>query len=67
MDAVVGRAVTAGRVVPRQCRCRRGAAVPQPDFKRVEESAVGIVRIDRDTLVVPILVVIALLCLAILQ
>ena len=47
-------AVTAGQIVP-----RRVSVLPKPDFKRIEERAVGIVWIDRDALVVPVLRIIA--------
>ena len=46
-------AVAAGRISP-----RRVSSLPKPDFKRVEKDALRIIWIHRDTLVVPILIVI---------
>src|SRR5205823_1191455 len=58
MDAVVRGVVTAGDVVPRQILCYRVASIPKPNVEGVEENAVRIIWIDRDALIVPVLVVI---------
>src|ERR1700722_13799569 len=54
MDHFGAAAVTARRVVPGTV-----SVLPKPNLKSVEESPVRIIRIDRDPLVVPVLVVIA--------
>src|SRR5207237_7283527 len=46
-------AVAAGRISPRGI-----SILPKPDFEGVEKDAVRIVWIDRDTLVVPVLIII---------
>src|SRR4051794_28875098 len=58
MDAIVRCVVTAGDVVPRQILRQRVASVPKPNVERVEKYAVRIIWIDRDALIVPVLVVI---------
>src|SRR5947208_16193068 len=47
--------ITAGGIVPDGARARC-----KPDFKCIEEDSVGVVRIHRDSLVVPVLRIIAL-------
>ena len=47
--------ISAGGIVPHSSRARR-----KPDVKRIEEDAVRVVRIDGDSLVVPVLWIVAL-------
>ena len=49
-----GVGITAGGIVP-HCSCARC----KPNVESVEEHAVGIVRVDRDSLVVPVLRIVA--------
>src|ERR1043166_2659301 len=59
MPALV-RAIAAGQVVPYPCRVgvHRTGILPEPNLERVEENAVRVVRIDGNTLVVPVLCVV---------
>src|SRR2546421_6123345 len=54
MHSFVRGAVAAGRIVP-----SRTWVLPEPDFEGVEESAVRVIRIHGDPLVVPVLGIIA--------
>src|SRR6266436_725149 len=50
----VGIGIPAGQILPRGSRARG-----KPDLERVEEDPVGVIRIHGDSLIVPVLVVIA--------
>src|SRR5437660_5388256 len=54
MHSFVRGAVAAGRIVP-----GRTWVLPEPDFEGVEESAIRVIRIHGDPLIVPILRVVA--------
>src|SRR2546421_8803344 len=54
VHSLVRGAVAAGRIVP-----GRTWILPEPDFEGVEESAVRVIRIHGDPLVVPVLGIIA--------
>ena len=67
MNTIIGRVISAGRVVPRKGGCRGRAAIPKPDFKRVEENTIGVIRIHGQALIVPILRVVAIGELAVFE
>ena len=49
-----GIGISAGGVSPQEVR-----VLPEPSFERVEENTVGVVRINGDALVVPVLRIVA--------
>ena len=57
MHAVFRRGIAARGIVPRRCRC--GVLRSQTRFRRCRKDAIGVVRIDGDALVVPVLRIVA--------